>query len=113
MGKWLPEENGPVDDGDQRPELPACVEAYSDCSLLFVECPTSPRTGELGLLPNGDPGNEAPVVGLRVNKNSFADICQNDLLDVNISAQPSTVFSSGLWPTVESSEVINPIRSSF
>jgi hypothetical protein len=48
-----------------------------------------------------------------VNKNSFADSCQNVLFEINISDHPSAVFSSTFMPTEESSDVINPILSSF
>jgi hypothetical protein len=84
-----------------------------DSRLLGDGFRFSPRTGELGLLPNGEAGNEDPLVGVRVNRNSFADNCQYVLLEMNISDQPSAVFSSGLTPTDESSDDINPILSSF
>ena len=48
-----------------------------------------------------------------MKRNNFPDSCQNALRDINISDQPSTVFSSGLTPTVESSDEISPILSSF
>lgn len=73
----------------------------------------SPRTGEVGRLPFGEQGNEGPLVGVSVNKNNLADSCQNVLLDINISDQPSAVFSSTFNPTDESSDVISPIRSNF
>lgn len=114
VGRWLPDENGPAEDGDHSPGLPICVAPCSDESLLFGErfrC--SPRTGELGRLPNGDAGNEDPFVGVRVKRNSLADNCQYVLLEMNISDQPSGVFSSGVIPTDESSDDTNPILSSF
>lgn len=52
-------------------------------------------------------------MGVRVKRNSFADNCQYVLLEINISDHPSGVFSSGIVPTDESSDEINPILSSF
>lgn len=97
--------------GDQRP----CCWFCSPESFFWGELLLSvlPYTGELGRLLYGLPGNEDPFAGERVNRNSFAGICQNALLVVNISDQPFGVFSSWLIPTEESSEVISPIRSSF
>lgn len=54
-----------------------------------------------------------PPAGVRVNRNSLAESCQNVLLEVNISDHPSGVFSSVLMPTLELAEVIKPILSSF
>ena len=86
----------------------------SDDSRLLGEWFRSPpRTGELGRLANGVAGKEEPFVGLSVKRNSFADNCQYVLLEMNISDQPSGVFSSGVIPTDESSDDINPILSSF
>lgn len=73
----------------------------------------SPRTGEFGRLLYGDPGKVEPVVGVSVKRKSFADSCQNVILEMNISDHPSGVFSSGLKPTEESSDVSKPMRSSF
>jgi hypothetical protein len=72
-----------------------------------------PYTGELGRLPYGLPGKDDMLTGLSVKRNSLAGSCQNADLVVNISDQPSGVFSSWLTPTAESSDVIRPIRSSF
>lgn len=120
VGRWLPDEKGPgavvaQRPGGGRPGLasPPAVELRSGDPRLGERFLWSPRTGELGLLPYGDPGKEDPTVGVRVNKKSFADSCQKTLLDVNISDQPVGVFSSGSSPTDESSDMINPIRSSF
>ena len=86
----------------------------SDESLLFGDWfRFSPRTGELGRLPNGDAGNEDPAVAVSVKRNSFADSCQYVRLEMNISDQPTGVFSSGTTPTDESSQDTNPILSSF
>lgn len=79
----------------------------------FGELDLSPCTGELGRLLYGEPGKDIPVVGVSVKRNNFGDNCQNVCLDINISDQPSGVFSSGFKPTDESSDINNPIRSSF
>ena len=81
------------------------------CGELLLS--VAPYTGELGRLPYGLPGKEDPLAGLSVKRNCLAGNCQNALLVVNISDQPSGVFSSELTPTEESSDVIRPIRSSF
>jgi hypothetical protein len=116
VGRWLPDEKGPGADGDQRPGLdnPELGPPCSSESLLFGEgFLGSPRTGELGRLLYGDAGKDDPVVGVSVKRKSFAESCQNVLLDVNISDQPFGVFSSGSTPTAESSDEISPILSSF
>lgn len=48
-----------------------------------------------------------------MKRNNLAESCQNVLLEENISDHPSGVLSSGLIPTLESSEVIKPILSNF
>lgn len=53
------------------------------------------------------------MAGVKVNRKSFADNCQNVRLEVNISDHPLGVFSSGSIPTDESSAVTSPILSSF
>jgi hypothetical protein len=102
-------------EGDHSPAAgpPICPMFSADSLLLGELFRSVPRTGELGRLPRGVPGNEEPVVGVRVKRKSFAESCQNVRRDVNISDHPSGVFSSGANPTLESSDVISPIRSSF
>ena len=102
---------GPGRVGDQSPCCGFCSDESLFCGELLLSVP--PYTGELGLLPYGLPGKEDTLAGLSVKRNNLAGICQNALLVVNISDQPSGVFSSWLMPTVESSDVIRPMRSSF
>lgn len=68
--------------------------------------------GELGRLPYGDPVDR-PETGLSEKRNNLAESCQNDRRDTNISSHPAAALSLKLHPTVESSEVIKPIRSNF
>lgn len=68
------------------------------------------RMGELGRLLCGEARD---IFGLKVKRNSRADSCQKALLEVNMFDHPSGVFSSIARPTDESSDIINPILSSF
>jgi hypothetical protein len=117
--------NGPGVRGAQRPGLarPELVMVRLERSAAAAigaplggdsPCLFSLRTGELGRLPIGVLGNEppAPVVGVRVKRNSFGETCQNDRRDTNMAVYPAA-GSPASQPTEESSHAIKPILSNF
>lgn len=74
----------------------------------------SPRLGEFVREPKGElDGKGDPTMGDSVKRNMRGSICQNARRVTNIFLKPSASFSSVLVPTLESSVVIRPIRSSL
>lgn len=111
VGRWLPEENCPIVDGDHNPGLVSAAPISADSLLLGEEFLSAVPIGELGRLPYGELVD--PLACGSVKRNNFADNCQNIRREMNISDHPSGVFSSGFMPTEESSDVTKPILSSF